>query len=278
VGYLGLLSYKEKLLLAVSYLPWKFQKFCPGYLREMKDVSLKAKTVGFQIETEDGLVRFNRKGEKYYLRKGSTDFLVFEQVILNKEYSEIVNYIDAIGKTSSIKTIIDAGANAGYTSRFLSKSFFGSKILAIEPDKGNLDVLRKNVLLDETTKVEILEGGFWFEDSYLKIDHSFRDGREWSLTLFTAEKNEVDAIPCYGLKSAISKLGVTEIDLLKIDIEGGEQPIFENWAKNSNDLLLVKNIAIEIHDEVANRLMICDVLKEAGFKLKEIGETTFGFR
>lgn len=278
MGYLRLLSNKEKLLLAVSYLPWKFRKFCPGYLREMKHVSVKAKREGFQIETEDGFVCFILKGEKFYLRKGSTDFLVFEQVILNKEYSEIVNYIHSIGKANSIKTIIDAGANAGYTTRFLSKSFYGSKILAIEPDKGNLNVLRKNVSSNTSAKVEILEGGFWFEDSFVKIDHSFRDGREWSLTLIRAEKEETEAIPCYSLKSTISKLGVTEVDLLKIDIEGGEQPIFENWAKNSNDLKLVRNIAIEIHDEVANREMICNVLKESGFKLKEIGETTFGFR
>lgn len=278
MGYLKLLTNKEKLYHVVSFLPWKFQKICPGYLREMKEVSAKAKNNGFKIEIEDGLVCFKGNEEKYYLRKGSTDFLVFEQVILNNEYSEIVNYIESIGKTSTIKTIIDAGANAGYTSRFLAKSFVGSKILAIEPDKGNLDVLRKNVQLDKLANVEILEGGLWFKDSFVKIDHSFRDGREWSLTLVSAGKNDVEAIPCFGLKSAISKLDVAEIDLLKIDIEGGEQTIFENWAMNPNDLKLVKNIAIEIHDEVANRTMICDVLKEAGFKLKEIGETTFGFR
>jgi hypothetical protein len=38
----------------------------------------------------------------------------------------------------------------------------------------------------------------------------------------------------------------------------------------------VKFLAIEIHDEMADRTQITSVLKQSGFTLTEINETTFG--
>ncbi len=278
MGFLKILTLREKLLLVISLFPWRFKKVCPGYLREMSSVSIKAKRAGYLIDVEDNFVIYHNNIDKYYLRKNSTDFLVFEQVILNNEYLAIVNHIKALGSQNQIMSIVDAGANTGFTTRFFRKEFENAQILAVEPDNDNIQALKKNIKHSLLDRFQLLEGGFWFEDTYLKIDRGYSDGREWSLTLVEATEGNFPKIPCFSLQSIMEFMGVEQIDILKIDIEGGEQPIFEYWNKNNSILSKVMNIAIEIHDDVSDRDMIISVLNDSGFKTIELGETTFGFR
>ncbi|MCA9232802.1 MAG: hypothetical protein KDA57_19285 [Planctomycetales bacterium] len=43
------------------------------------------------------------------------------------------------------RTIIDAGANAGHSTVFFAQRFLDARIIAIEPDRENFQMLLKNI-------------------------------------------------------------------------------------------------------------------------------------
>lgn len=66
-----------------------------------------------------------------------------------------------------------------------------------------------------------------------------------------------------------------EIDVLKIDIEGAEFVIFADNA-DTDWLQKVRFLAIEIHPDAGDVLVIKKKLREFGFTIFETGETTIG--
>lgn len=277
MSYRKCLSIKEKLFIFISYLPWKFNKFCPSYLKEFESTCQKIIEFGGNINAVGRKVIVLFEGSKYSLRIGSTDFLVFNQVILDKEYEPI---IDLIGKNNSRFTnfkIIDAGANVGLASIYFKKVFTNSKIVAIEPDLMNFEALNNHIELNNYLgEIIPLRGGIWGANMKLNLSNSFRDGREWSLNLEETGLNETGTIDAYSLEELMRMHSFETIDFLKIDIEGGEKNLFETWNLNSDVLQRVKYLALEIHDEIVDRNFIQGILKRSGFNLQEINETTFG--
>jgi FkbM family methyltransferase len=271
------LSIKEKIFLLVAKFPGKFRKFCPSYLREFKNTVYKIERLGGKIVYESRVVLVTFQNVQFKLRLGSTDFLVFDQVILEEEYAPIIQLIKDSQSNMDHFSIIDAGANVGFASLYFTKQFPSSKIVSIEPDPSNFSSLQSNIEINQLkSAVFPLKGGIWGKTSKLNLSNSFRDGREWSLNLEEASLNENGIIDAFSLDDIMKKFNFNKVDFLKIDIEGGEENLFEYWSKDPSILNTVKFLALEIHDEMADRNAITNVLVQAGFKLTEINETTFG--
>lgn len=75
-----------------------------------------------------------------YLRKSTTDFFVFSQVFLYKEY-----HIDLSNFSPNI--IIDAGAHVGFTTLFYKEKYPNTKIICVEPESSNFTALKKMLLI-----------------------------------------------------------------------------------------------------------------------------------
>lgn len=271
------LSLKETLFVFISYLPWKFNKFCPSYLKEFEKTCQKIIEYGGVIRTEGRKVVISYEGSKYSLRIGSTDFLVFNQVILEKEYEPIIKLINQKGSDFKGFKIVDAGANVGLASIYFKRNFSNSKIVAIEPDLMNFDSLNNHIKLNDFEgDIKSILGGIWGTNVKLNLSNGFRDGREWSLNLEETGVNEMGSIDAFTLEEIMRVNSFETVDFLKIDIEGGEKNLFESWNLNSDVLQKVKYLALEIHDEIVDRKFIQDILVKTGFELQEINETTFG--
>ena len=271
------LSFKERIYLFIATLPGKFSKLCPSYLREFNQTIAKIKSLGGVVSYENRLVLVSYKQTQYKLRLGSSDFLVFDQVVLEEEYAPVIKLIkDNIKDLQGFK-IIDAGANAGFASLYFSKQFPSSQIISIEPDPSNFTSLKSNIDYNQLGNfVFPLNGGIWGKTCKLNLVNSFRDGREWSLNLEEVHSMEEGAIDAFSIEDIMKKFNLHSIDFLKIDIEGGEKNLFDHWSIDYSMLKKVKFIALEIHDELADRNFITNVLTQAGFKITEINETTFG--
>lgn len=279
MNYKTLLTSKEKANLFLLNLPWKFKKICPGYLRELENTCLKIIRRGGLIIPHKEKLEIHFQGNKYYLRVGSTDFLVFDQVIIEEEYKPIIDLIKQKNKSSGKLNIIDAGANVGFTSLYFSQAFDNSLIVGIEPDSKNFQALYSNIALNNKNEnIKVMHAGIWGIDSELAINNSYSDGREWSLSLREVDRTETGyiKIKAYGLSTLMASHSIKVVDILKIDIEGGEKNLFDEWSKYPHIFKLIKFIAIEIHDELADRNFINLCLKQNGFEIFEIGETTFG--
>jgi FkbM family methyltransferase len=259
-------------------MPGKWSKFCPSYLREFKNTVSKINRLGGSILYESRTALVNFQNVQFKLRLGSTDFLVFDQVILDEEYAPIIQLIKDSQASVNRFNIIDAGANVGFASLYFSKQFPSSQIVSIEPDTSNFNSLQSNIEINQLKNAIFpLKGGIWGKTSKLNLSNSFRDGREWSLNLEETSIDEKGAIDAFSLDDIMKKFNFNVVDFLKIDIEGGEKNLFEHWSNDPSILRSVRFLALEIHDEMADRNFITNVLEQAGFRLTEINETTFGF-
>lgn len=213
------------------------------------------------IETAEGTV---------FLRHDSSDVDVYWQIFVNGEYDAVINCARLNG--IDVKTIIDAGGNIGLSSLKFAKNFPNARIIALEPDDGNYRQFVKNVgKLSE--QVLPLERALWRDDATVYLHSDFRDGREWARSV--SDRSTEDAVEGVSISSLIREYRLETIDLLKIDIEGGEADIFQP-SSDLSFLDVIKIIAIEIHDERSCRERILEMLRAKRFVLFYSGELTIG--
>lgn len=139
--------------------------------------------------------------------------------------------------------IIDAGANVGLFSLWLLEAHPQVRAVAIEPGPENLRHLRSNLAAHEGQVVVIaaaLAGssgrGFLDEGHGRSVDHRLSDSGT-SVHLRTLQ-DVIDEVAPHR----------EPIDLLKMDIEGGEADVLE--ALPEAYLCRIQRIALEFHDNV----------------------------
>lgn len=246
-------------------------------LEENKIVN-ELKVCGYQVASQqDCFVLTNQAhGIKVFCRKFSSDLHVLWQLYLRHELTPLIDLVNA--RHLAIGTIFDIGSNIGLAAIRLSHAFPQARIYAVEPASDNFRVLKMNVAANPIPAV-LLNTGVWHKAARLYFDRSFRDGQDWSIALTevpTAEPAEyVDAV---SINDIVAQHGVTTVDLLKMDIEGGERYIFNEAREGLEFLAITKVIAIEIHEEYQITDRITAILLAAGFSIAHSGEYLVGVR
>ena len=235
------------------------------------------RSVSILSETEAELIfKLNepgRKEQKFCTRKKkSSDIQVYGQVFVKKEYEALVEKILAHRKSSDIRFIIDAGANVGFTSLYLQQSFPGAFFLALEPDEKNLEQLKKNFKLNDLNNTELHLSGLWSSDGWLQINRDADEGKEWSYYVTASAKPT--NLKGISLSTLLDKTEFSLIDILKIDIEGGEKELFSKEETISPVLKKTRFIAMEIHDHLADRQHILSILEKNNFSWFDHEELT----
>jgi FkbM family methyltransferase len=210
------------------------------------------------------------------LRRHGSDFRVFGQVLRDKEYQELIELIGRYQPKESVKYIIDAGANIGLTTLYFKRFFPGALTVSIEPDEENFKLLAQNVRLNGLLKVYPLKAALWKSNENLEIDNSFRDGLEWSRSVKPAQAVQRQTVPGKTVQDFMTQFEMPHIDILKIDIEGAEQYVFEDSEQVEQFLSKTKFIAIEIHDECQVRPLIMRQLATNGFECVNAAEFVIG--
>ena len=97
------------------------------------------RAVGAKASNSTVLFRVDRKGVSFpiYLRLNSSDVPTYEDLFAKGDYGFSVQ--------KSPTTIVDAGANIGLASVIFANRWPDATIIAIEPEAGNFDLLKKNV-------------------------------------------------------------------------------------------------------------------------------------
>lgn len=216
---------------------------------------------------------------QFYLRKPfSSDYQVFRQVFSSKEYLELAHLIETNCDNDTI-SMIDGGANIGLTTIYLNHYFKGKKkvkSILVEPFKDNLHSARLNMEIQGIDGVSYEVGGLHNKKCFLKIDQSYRDGKEWSLQVVeTPEKTDLSSLEICEI---MDKYQLSAVDVLKLDIEGAERFLFEDETYASNFLKKVKIVAIEIHREYPIEDKIIEVLRKNNFESKKYLHTYLGVR
>ena len=188
--------------------------------------ALTAKAASFEV-------RIPQARHPITLRSGTSDLATFEQVFVWEDYDQSVN--------QALAFIIDGGANIGCATIHFANRFPNARIVAIEPDAANFEMLARNT--SPYANVSLIQGGIWHKRAWLKIANP--DDDNWRLQVGEAEAGD-GAIAAVTITDILAEAGVSRIDLLKIDIEGAEREVFSTGYQEWLDKVDI--LVIELHD------------------------------
>jgi FkbM family methyltransferase len=206
----------------------------------------------------------------FILRTRSSDIDTYDQVIYGREYD-----MPGFGNVS---TIVDAGANIGLASVFFAHKFPNARIIALEPESSNFDLLSRN--LRAYPNVTCLKKALWNQSGSITVFDP-GDGHWGFRTDGDGEPDEtlgkaVGKVDCISLPDLLDQFGIAKLDVLKIDIEGSEKEVFDasaNWIDR------VDVIVAELHDRFKRGCSRAFYNATAGFA-REVhkGENIYAFR
>lgn len=171
-----------------------------------------------------------------FLRAGTSDVLVFIQIFIERE----LEFEMAVDPSS----IVDAGANIGLASLYFAQRFPKSKILALEVDRNNFDLLTRNT--SGYSNITCVQKALWSGQAQLSILNPTDE--PWAFRVGEVSGEDGTAIPALGVYDLISQFESQHIDLLKVDIEGAEKEVFQKGMDKWIDR--VGLIAVELHDNI----------------------------
>jgi FkbM family methyltransferase len=202
-------------------------------------------------------------------RLGTSDMHVFHAVFLSGRF----RHLDSI---VGVKSIIDCGANVGYTALYFAKTFPEARIVAIESDSTNAALCRLN-LSDLNGRVSILESAVWPRaGAALTIYRGDHDEFEpWARQVRESVTSEGSDVPAVTIPDVMERFGFESVDILKVDIEGSEQEVFE--VDTSAWLGQVKNVAIELHGDECRRVFF-DAMSRYSYRAVAVGELDYCFQ
>jgi FkbM family methyltransferase len=180
-------------------------------------------------------------------------------IFLREKTSDVGTYWDIFFKSEYNFTackepeiIIDAGANIGLTSVYFANKFPHAKIIAIEPESGNFEVLLMNI--KNYPNIFSVNAALWNECGEIDIlnvglgNNGFMTGSESDHAILKTPvfelKNKVTAVT---VEKIMKDFNIDTVDILKIDIEGAEKEVFENsdlWIQKINVII------IELHERL----------------------------
>jgi FkbM family methyltransferase len=199
-----------------------------------------------------------------WARYQSTDLDVFYQIFIEEEYACLEN-------SNKSKLIIDCGANVGYSSIYLLNKYPNAHVIAVEPDEENFKVCQKN-LSPYSDRVTVIRSAVWSRSVGLIFsENTYDNGYEWAIQVRECPEDRQPDLLAIDLLSLLEKSGFTNIDLLKIDVEGSEVAIFSNNYQTWLDR--VKNLVIELHGEKCEQTFF-KALSEYKYNLSKSGELT----
>lgn len=183
----------------------------------------------------------NKYKAPFYIRLNTSDEPTFTQIFKNMEYEFEVSKIPDV--------IIDAGANIGLASIYLTNRYPTAKIISIEPEKSNFDLLVANVA--PYPKIVPLRAALWHKNEKISlVDRGLGDWGFMTDTKADIEKitgDVVDAVDGITVDEVMSQHSLSEVDILKIDIEGAEREVFSDTASWIGG---VNSIIIELHERM----------------------------
>ena len=156
--------------------------------------------------------------------------------------------------------VIDGGANIGMFTLYVLWRKPNAHIVAVEPDSGNIEYLRRNISGKKDASVSIVHAALGAENGRTTL----LGGESDAFRTTESEKGDVEVLP---LRQFLDK----PVHLLKLDIEGDELKVLEAAG---NALENVERAVIEHHDyrgRPSTLPRMLAVLQKAGFERYRIG-------
>ena len=154
--------------------------------------------------------------------------------------------------------ILDCGANIGMSVAYFREKYPQARIIAFEADPAIGRILTKNLEENGVRDIEVVNKAVWIDEAGVSFGSEAAD----SSSIFSKEARNV--VPSVRLRDYL--LRETQIDLLKIDIEGAETAVLEDCR---DALTNVRRMFIEFHSYIGHPqtlAQVIDILEKNGFR------------
>ena len=231
--------------------------------------------VNFETEPTFGGVRveFFIDGEfvqynEFRLRTPSVDKPKLK--LVNHTHPNYANYCeffvekiyDKYLKGKSFGTVVDVGANIGVWTEYIRHVANVGNVYMVEPNQEALQILKK-YFVDESTTV--IEKAMSDKDGELEFYTDSSNSLISSISNYDSFQSSYK-VNTISMHSFMKQYNLSKIDLLKVDIESGEYPLFDSLS--IEDLNKIDNILMEFHI-FAGRTFEKDVMSLVD-KLKQV--------
>ena len=187
-------------------------------------------------------VKVRCRGHDLFVRPTDSDLFVVAQVFGHREYeigkrgrAALSHLASEWRKRGIVPVIVDAGANVGYSSIFLSDEYPDAVVMAVEPDPEAFEALELNCAgLERITPVR---GALWSHDGEVALVND--EAPSWAHAVSDGE-----GVPSITLKRLLRQVPRARLLMLKMDIEGAELEA----TRDGRMLKDVPCVVVEPHD------------------------------
>jgi FkbM family methyltransferase len=175
-------------------------------------------------------VRLPNVQQPIMVRPRSSDKFAFEEIFLENDY--------ALEGDLNPELIVDVGANVGYASIYFALRYPRAQIIAIEPEASNFNILQANT--KAYPHIKLVQAAIWSQAGNVGLHES---DESWAHSV--SRDPQLPQVSALTLDDILAMSQASRIDLLKIDIEGAEQEIFEHpggWLDRTSTMI------VELHD------------------------------
>jgi FkbM family methyltransferase len=193
------------------------------------------------LDAEDGtLVDIRTKdGLTLPSRRNCSDAWVLAEVFLDKSYVQGLVLVDQ-------PTIVDIGGYIGDFALYAAKRLNARRVISCEPSPRNFALLSRNIVNNryqdriETVNKAVTDG------NPVMMDVDAPDREQVRVSAYGSGATQRTSIPGISLARLVEDHGLNDIDLLKIDCEGGEYDILSSTPTET--FARIKNIVFECHE------------------------------
>ncbi|MBD1825728.1 FkbM family methyltransferase, partial [Cyanobacteria bacterium FACHB-DQ100] len=205
-------------------------------------------------------VLFPGCSQPLYLRQPSSD------LVLLKQFLPVFHNWKP--KQSQVQVVIDAGANIGLFTIMMANRHPQARIIAIEPDQENFELLVQNC--KPYKNVEVIQAALWYKKEPLMISNPAAG--HWERQVQTKQDQSAMTIDAVTVSDILKDFGIEKIDVFKIDIEGAEGPLFQH--SDLSWLSQVQEMLAELHTlpDMDVQQVFFDALSPYSYSQEELGE------
>jgi len=182
------------------------------------------------------------------VRKLLSDYWAYDQSIVCAsfdyrrfaQYKSLQNRYESIVREGRVPLILDCGANIGMSAYWFATQFPAARVLAVEPDMGNVELARANN--QALPQVRVVQAAVAPVDCKVSLFNTDKGA-----DAFRTEMSSEGSIQAYSIGSllAIAEADPRDLLIVKIDIEGFEDALFE---ANTGWVDMAELIIVEPHD------------------------------
>ena len=190
----------------------------------------------------------------FKIRNRSTDIDVVIQHFGRRELLDIIY-------PNNVVNVLDLGANIGVSVVAFRNLFPAAKIIAVEMNSENFQLLQENCSADPD--VELVNAAIWSENGC--VDQVDVGEGEWALRVGDYAGKALGQVPSYTFEKILEKYKVDRIDVCKMDIEGAESDVLiKGWKEIFSK---TKLLILEIHHWIPNCAENVNVVIEEAQKI-----------